>query len=464
MRKVLLIAAREYKAAVRTKAFLVSLLLMPLLMVGTSAIQYVTRKQLDTEDKRFAVIDRTPGSSLYPLLLKRAEQRNQNQLRDEETDEKTKAAFILEKIEPSADDPAAVEEQRLELSNRVLNGEYFGFIEIGPGIAQLWEISQLFNPKSPPRDRAYLRYQTNHPTYQAFRAWADLYVQLSIRDKLIENLQRYLPFLKLGGPGGGDIDLSKFRPLTLETFGLSKRDPKTGAIKDPEMVQQIASLLVPAGFVGLMLMVVMLGSTPAMQGIVEEKMQRIAEVMLGSVRPFQLMLGKLVGLMGVSLTIALVYLGGAYWAAVHYGFADQFSVGILAWYLVFQVLALLMYGSLFLAIGAAATDMKETQTLVLPVVLVCCLPLYTITTIIEDPNGKLAVGASFFPFTTPMLMMARLAVPPGIGWLQPLLGVLIVLATTLFCVYAAGRIFRVGILMPGKGARFTDLARWVIHG
>ena len=84
--------------------------------------------------------------------------------------------------------------------------------------------------------------------------------------------------------------------------------------------------------------------------------------------------------------------------------------------------------------------------------------------IIEDPNSKLAIGASFFPFTTPMLMTARLAVPPGIGLLQPFLGVLVVMATTLFCVYAAGRIFRVGILMQGQGARPMEMLKWIVRG
>src|SRR5437763_9772743 len=116
----------------------------------------------------------------------------------------------------------------------------------------------------------------------------------------------------------------------------------------------------------LLFMVVMMGSTPLMQGVVEEKMQRIAEVLLGSLTPFQLMLGKLIGMTGVSLTIATAYLGGMYWAAVHFQFAAYISPGLLAWFLLFQALAGLMYGSLFAAIGAACTDMKETQNLLWP--------------------------------------------------------------------------------------------------
>jgi ABC-2 type transport system permease protein len=74
------------------------------------------------------------------------------------------------------------------------------------------------------------------------------------------------------------------------------------------------------------------------------------------------------------------------------------------------------------------------------------------------------VGASFFPFATPTLMVARMATPPGIPAWQPLVGVLGVLATTVVCVYVAGRIFRVGLLMQGKGARLGEMIKWVFRG
>jgi ABC-type Na+ efflux pump permease subunit len=131
---------------------------------------------------------------------------------------------------------------------------------------------------------------------------------------------------------------------------------------------------------------------------------------------------------------------------------------------VFQFLAALMFGSLFIAIGAACTDMKETQNLLWPVMLLASLPLFLMGTVLREPNAPVARGLSFFPFATPTLMIARQAVPPGIPWWEPVLGVVLVLATTVFCVYAAGRIFRVGILMQGKGARVGELLRWVFRG
>ncbi len=188
-----------------------------------------------------------------------------------------------------------------------------------------------------------------------------------------------------------------------------------------------------------------------MQGIVEEKAQRIAEVLLGSVTPFQLMAGKLIGVIGVSMTMAAVYLIGGYVVADRYGVAEMLSPALLAWFLLFLVMALLIFGSLFIAVGAAAGDAKDTQTLLMPIMLIASLPFFALGPIMQDPNGKIAVVCSYFPFATPMLLVARQSVPPGVPLWQMVSGSAIVLGTTLFCVWAAGRIFRVGILMQGKG-------------
>src|SRR5207237_9878656 len=103
-------------------------------------------------------------------------------------------------------------------------------------------------------------------------------------------------------------------PVALVSKGLSTRD-ETGKVVEAPDENLGASFGVPAGMIFLMFMLVLLGATPLMQAVVEEKMQRIAEVLLGSIGPFHLMLGKLLGMVGVSLTLAAVYLGGAFWAA-----------------------------------------------------------------------------------------------------------------------------------------------------
>jgi ABC-2 type transport system permease protein len=201
-----------------------------------------------------------------------------------------------------------------------------------------------------------------------------------------------------------------------------------------------------------------------MQSVVEEKMQRIAEVLLGSVSPFELMMGKLLGIVGVSLTMATIYLVGGYIAIHNAGFAQYFPGHVVWWFVLFQGMAVLLYGSIFIAIGAACSDMKEAQNMLTPVMIIVVSPMLVWFQVLKEPLAPLSLALSLFPPATPMLMIVRQAVPPGVPLWQPLLGVALVLLSMLVCVVAAGRIFRVGILIQGKGATVGQMIRWVFRG
>jgi ABC-2 type transport system permease protein len=442
VRKTLVVAAREYLAAVRTKTFLISLIIMPIMVGGSILVQILLKDVVDTADQRYALVDRTADQEFLEPIMAAVKERN----------EKARPHFLVEAVKPSGVTGEAVERQRYELSERVRKGELVGFLEL-LDVTSLPRSKVSSAEKGPAVGQVQLRYQSNRVTEEAFARLAETAVAKAVRDGIKQ-----------------DKDLSEkevkllVQPARLEKKGLSERDSRTGKITEVSEQSQIASVAAPAGLMMLMFLVVLMGATPLMQGVVEEKMQRIAEVLLGSVRPFELMMGKLVGMAGVSLTITAVYLTGALWAAQRFGFAGALSSDVLAWFLAYQILAALMYGSLFIAVGAACTDMKETQNLLLPVMLLVTLPMFMLGNVLRDPNSPVAVGVSFFPFATPMLMVARLAVPPGIAWWQPVLGMALVLATTVLCVYAAGRIFRVGILMQGKGARFGEMIKWVFRG
>src|SRR5262249_25115222 len=138
--------------------------------------------------------------------------------------------------------------------------------------------------------------------------------------------------------------------------------------------------------------------------------------------------------------------------------------GLIAWYLIYQVLVVLLYGSFFIAIGAACTNVKETQNLLWPVMLLASVPMLVLFNLLREPNSTGITVLSFFPPTTPMLMIARQAIPPGIPWWQPALGVAVVSLATLASVWAAGRIFRVGLLAQGRGASLGEMIRWVVRG
>ncbi|HTU91236.1 MAG TPA: ABC transporter permease [Gemmataceae bacterium] len=447
MRKMLVVAVREYLAAVRTKAFLITLIIMPVLMSGSIVVQWLLRDYHDTKTKKFVVVDRTPGARLYPAIAKTIQAYNEKII-DPATHKAILPHFDVESAPASASTADAIAQQRLELSERVRKGELFGFLDIGP------DVLEPSKGEAGKQDHV-IRYQSNSPTNHDFPRLIEKSLLFAIQDVRLD-------IAHLGAMREKIREIMK--PTPVEAMGLSHRNPATGAIEDASLQDRIAPVAVPIGFLLLMFMVIMMTATPLMQNVVEEKMQRIAEVLLASVRPFDLMLGKLLGMTAVSLTITAVYLGGAYGAARQYGFAEYIPPALLAWFVVYQAFGLLMYGSLFIAVGAACTDMKETQNLMWPVMLLILLPMFLMGPILQEPNSTLAVSLSFFPFATPMLMIVRQSVPPGVPSWQPFLGVGLVMLATLLCVWAAGRIFRVGILMQGKGAKLDEMLRWVFHG
>jgi ABC-2 type transport system permease protein len=457
MHKIFAVARREYNAAVRTKSFLISLFLMPILMGGGFVAQLLLKDQVDTQEKRFAVIDRTPGAQLAKTLKSALVTRNAEQIFDPNTGEQVKPAFALEEIHASDQEPSEIDTQRFELSQRVRSGEIFGFLDIGarvfehpsaisvtPGTAAAVD-GQL--------DQSLIRYQSNSPTYDEFQNWARPILEHTIQEA------RFLT----AGLSSSEVR-AVLAPVPLVTKGLSEKDDSTGEIQEAEDQNPIASILVPGALMMLMFMLIFVGGTPALQGVVEEKMQRIAEMVLGSVRPFELMMGKLLGLMAVSLTLAALYLGGAYALAHYYDMTRLIPTSVLAWFIAYLVVGVVMYGALFIAVGAACSDLRDTQTMLWPVMLLAMLPLFIWINIAREPTSTFSTVASLIPTATPMLMIMRVAVPPGIGWWQPTLGLLLMLLTTMVFVYAAGRVFRVGLLMQGKGPSFRDMARWIFRG
>ncbi|MGB2984671.1 MAG: ABC transporter permease [Phycisphaerae bacterium] len=439
MRKVIVIAVREYQAAVKTKAFIISIVLMPVLMGGAIMMQAIMHDRVDTKDKRIAILDQS--DVLFDTIAEAARQRDETDVFRGEGAERKKVRprFLIDKARVSSNEPAKI---TYELSERVRNGELFAFVIIGP---------EAVHPgDDPARDR--VAYYSNSPTYDDFHDWVAPRINTRVRQLRFEAF---------------DIEPAVVNKaiswVNVTNLGLVSLDDQ-GQITEAKETNRAANLLIPMGMMMLMLMVVMVSASPLMQSVLEEKMQRIAEVLLGSVTPFQLMMGKLIGIVGVSLTMATIYLVGAFFAVHRTGFGQLFPAHLVWWFVVFQIMAVLLFGSVFAAIGAAVSDMKEAQSLMTPVMVVVMVPLFLWVPVVKEPVSTFATVVSLIPPATPMLMILRQSVPPGIPLWQPLLGVVLVLATTTACVFVAGRVFRVGILMQGKGANVGEMIRWALRG
>jgi ABC-2 type transport system permease protein len=483
MHKAFTIARREYQALVRTKAFVISLVVMPIFMCGAIVVQIFLQDRIDISEKTIVVLDGT-GRLLAPLQAL-AQLRN-----GDGAAEPGKKSHRTVKIEAGPVGPVT-DDMRLELSERIRRDEIFAFLEIDADalkpsndspLMQLLRKIGVLNPsaKSPPQEKsptddppadeqtAKAKIADAQPAATNHEVPVHLYMQSitynEIGQWLMQAVNQAAFALRLQDAG---LNLAAVAaaacPVDYQEVGPYTRS-SGGEIRKGESGARGLNFFIPFALVMLMFMSIMIVCQPMLTSVIEEKQQRIAEVLLGSVNPFQLMMGKLIGNVGVALTIVAVYLVGGYFLAQYYGYTDLLPVRLLGWFIVFEILASLMFGAVFIGIGAACTEIKEAQSLMMPVMIVVIFPLMVWINVLQEPLSSFATWISLFPPATPMLMMLRLAASPMVPLWQPILGGALTLATTLAFVFAAGRVFRIGLLVQGKAPKIGELAGWILRG
>lgn len=428
MRKMLTVASAEFFNVVKSKAFILTLILMPVIMGVSVLLMRVSRNATDTNDRRFAYVDRSGVAG--PIIEGAAAARNANA-----------AAAGLPRFIPVAVDTAGKLEEalRLELSDGVRDRELFAFVEIPQNIVD-------------PDARAEIRYYSDHPSYQALPDWlmktvnqavlAERFRAASMSPALVARLTK---------------------PASVSNLNLFERD-RSGTIRAGEKVDPFRALGVPAVMMVLMFIVIMGGAPQLLNSVIEEKMSKISEVLIGSVAPFELMMGKLLACAGGSLVLSTIYLTGALVMANRYGYVGALTPAMAGWFVLFLLMGVLIFGSIFIAIGAACNDLKDSQNMMTPVMLFMMLPIFTWGAVLRAPDSTLAVALSLLPTAAPFLMLLRIALHPGPPMWQVLLSVTLTALATAAAVWAAGRIFRTGILMQGKSASVREMLRWVRVG
>ena len=425
--KTLIVALSEFNTLTRSKAFLVGILLMPVFMVIALGVQKFTRNATDVKDRRFVVIDRT--GVLYPALTAAADEWNRGAM-----------ATGVQQAPRFLPAPAMFDDKdqqaRAQLSDRVKSEDIYAFVEIPANALD-------------PAAAGAVRYYSNHPSYRTLPSWISNIVNREVMN------QRFR---------AADIDSALVTRLTrrvdLAELGLLQRD-NGGQIRAAAPVDKIRTVAIPVGMMMILLFSVMSGAPQLLNSVIEEKMSRISEVLIGSVTPFELMMGKLIGSVAVSVLLAAVYIAGGAAVASYMGYADAIRATDVGWLLLFLVMASFMFGSIFITIGAACSDLKDAQGMMTPAMLIMMLPWMTWFAILNAPDSPMSLGLSLFPTATPFLMLLRIMLPPGPPMWQIGLSVVLTAVTSIAAVYAAGKIFRTGLLMQGKAATFGEMWKWV---
>jgi ABC-2 type transport system permease protein len=409
--KILAVASREYSAAVKTKAFVISVVLLPAILLLMAGLRRASERVADRQVRNFAVIDHV---GVFDDL---------------------NAAVTTHDQQPDAAQwtitRAAAPE--LQLSDRVRAGTLAGYLSIQP--------DQIILHAAGASD-------------------------LSFREFAEREINRLLRRQRLQSAGLNPVTIEPLlKPVALTLGPLAHVDARTGKEESDQTPNDLASIGIPLTLTIVMFLVVVVSAVPMMQGVIEEKQLRIAEVLLASVRPFELMSGKLLGMFAISGTLIAIYAGSALLTAIPYlrAVSPYISVSLIVWFIVFQILAVLMFGSMYIAIGASCSDMKEAQALLLPLNLLIMMPLLVLPSVMQHPDSALSRGLSFFPTAAPFLTIVRIATPPGVAWWEAAAAAIIVLVTTIIFIWAGGRIFRIGI-MSGGSTNWSTLLKWAIRG
>lgn len=437
MYKIWRVAWTEYLNAVRSKAFIIGIVLLPILMGGGAVVQHLVKSKVDIKPRRFVVVDRE--GRFFSTLEMKAQQRNGWAVFEWNQGRKGRQLlplFVPEKVEAKGKSEDAL---GLELSERVRKKELVAYIVIGKDVLN-----------AEPGGDHEIRYFTESPTYRELPDW--------LEGALNEEIRR----IRLESAGFDLKTLQRLdRKAEFKNLGLVKLS-ETGEVKQARETDRVATFLVPVGSMMLLFMLVMSSAPILLNTVLEEKLQKIAELLVSALSPFQLLMGKLLGAAMVSLTLSGIYLGAIAGMLARLGLSDRVPVSLYLWFLLFQLLALLIFGSIFSAVGAACSELRDSQNMMFPAMMLVMIPMFVWMPVLQSPTSVFAKAVSLFPPATPMLMMLRIAIPPGPAWWEIALGVAL---TTLFMigtVWGAAKIFRIGILSHGQSPSFAKLIAWAL--
>ena len=437
MSKLKLIIHREFIAKVRNKSFLIMTFLSPILMVVMGALVVILMKKNDEKVKEIVYVD---ASGLF-----------------------TKDNFKDSKTIKYQDFTAL---GLVETKKKVERGDFYGVLYVPQkdSLELLAKSIEFYSKDSP---------------------------GMSLMGTIENKVETHLRNLKLTNFG---IDLKQLKAAEINS------DIKMFNFSGEESSKLINGLKIAVGAIAgyLLMMFVMIYGTSVMRSVIEEKTSRIVEIIVSSVKPFQLMLGKIIGnasagllqffiwgvlLFVISLVATAVFgvdmmeMQTAKIPAAQLDAAKEVvnpdkiqlilqeitSLPLLKLFVLFIFYFLggfFLYSSLFAAVGAAVDNETDTQQFMLPIMLPLILAVYVgFATVMNDPHGPIATIFSIIPFTSPIVMLMR--VPFGVSWYELAISMALLIATFVFMVWLAAKIYRVGILMYGKKPTYRDLYKWL---
>lgn len=462
MKRILLVAEREFLATVATRAFILGALLTPVLIgVLVVLMPRLMQESPPKVEGEIAIIDPTgqveAGVRDYLKPERIAKRRDETLKRIQEA---MPAALR------SAPKTGPAVEQSIEQSL----GEVptLRIVTLSPGT----DVEQAKEPlrsvaAAESGGGARLALVVVHPDAIVRTSGKDQFgsYDLYIRGKLDDRIEREVSdgvrdAIVSARIAQSGLDRRQVDALT-KVERVTSRSVTAGG---EDRTNRVLNQLIPMAFMGLLLMSVLMSGQYLLTTTVEEKSNRVVEVLLSAVSPMELMIGKILGQMGVGLVVLGLYLGLGLMGLISFASLGLIDPMLMVFLFVFYLLAYLSIGAFMAAIGSAVNEMREAQGLMTPVMLIIMVPWMLWMPISRDPNATYAVVLSLIPPLSNFVIMLRLAstTPPPM-W-QVMLSVLAGVAGVAASLWFAGKIFRIGLLMFGKPPNLATLIRWARMG
>jgi ABC-2 type transport system permease protein len=456
MSKIGLIIKREYSTRVKKKSFIIMTILGPILFAALMITPAILMQLEDDDFKRIAVIDE---SGMFNDALKNTKYIEFNDVSGAYYDEAS-VTYNLSKAKKDLKD-----------------SEYYALLYIPHTAVQGVKGAVVIY------------------SYQQPNIGLEMHIANGI-EKRVEDIKLSIKAEEMGITQKQVDDILTVVNTDIAIVTSTIDDDGTEKESSSEIAMIVGYI---AGF--LIYMFVFMYGSQVMRGVIEEKTSRIVEVIVSSVKPFELMMGKIVGvalvgltqfMLWVALTIGLVSIGQSiilknYDASnmtpqtMNVGselaqnsvapdekameFEQMFKavyaidyVTLIISFLFYFIGGYLLYGALFAIVGSAVDSEADTQQFMLPITLPMVLGLFVMMSAMKNPNGSLAYWFSLIPFTSPIVMMAR--IPYGVPYIDLIISMVLLVITFVFTTWFAGKIYRVGILMYGKKVSYKELWKW----
>jgi ABC-2 type transport system permease protein len=447
MRKFLAVVKHEYKKIVLKWSFLVATLLFPVL-AGAFAIVPALLFSIKGEPTRLVIVDQSGNV---------ASRLKENLLRGKETKEKSRDETLK-------DMTAASRQEQMKQSAQQI-GETFVFADYNQSEKSLEQIRRELSGKIADKEiDAYLivpqNFEAPDAKYEFFSRKASNFVANETLKDALNEAVRSQRLAK------ANISEAQLKDLSRDVEFSVKKIDERGGEKDSD------NSSVAAFVIGFMIYITLLiYGQQIMAAVIEEKETRIAEILFSSAKPFELMLGKLVGVGLAGLTQLAIWIISAL-VLVGIGLANMSAAGMnisipditlltVIYFFIFFLLGFFIYATIYAFIGSMVTTVQEGgQFAMLPVFALVIGFIVSLTTVIRDPNSSLSFWVSIAPFLAPITMPVRIIAETPPFW-QIGLSILLNGAAIAGLIWLAARIYRVGMLMYGKRATIPEVWKWI---